>query len=126
MHCHVLGHMMGGMMGSLLIVEDGDEANELPAGVTVPPMGDAPALPPSRPRLVTVDSLEGTLSTANGPLIVTGASLNAEVTLRTVTIVVEANALRPADVTIGSGTEVTFEFRQPGHTVTTSQVEPPV
>lgn len=33
MHCHVLGHMMAGMMGSLLIVRGGDLAFALPKGV---------------------------------------------------------------------------------------------
>jgi FtsP/CotA-like multicopper oxidase with cupredoxin domain/plastocyanin len=44
MHCHVLNHMMSGMMGSLLIVEGGDFAGRLPVGeectaadVVVPP-----------------------------------------------------------------------------------------
>ena len=32
MHCHVLNHMMSGMMGSLLIVEGGDLAIKLPVG----------------------------------------------------------------------------------------------
>ncbi|MCF6250794.1 MAG: multicopper oxidase domain-containing protein [Methylococcaceae bacterium] len=36
MHCHVLRHMMRGMMGSLLIVDQGDEATELPRGVKCP------------------------------------------------------------------------------------------
>jgi plastocyanin len=33
MHCHVLGHMMSGMMGSLLIVKGGEFASALPVGV---------------------------------------------------------------------------------------------
>jgi FtsP/CotA-like multicopper oxidase with cupredoxin domain/plastocyanin len=33
MHCHVLGHMMSGMMGSLLIVKGGEFASPLPVGV---------------------------------------------------------------------------------------------
>ena len=38
MHCHVLNHMMGGMMGSLLVVEGGEIAGQLPHGdpVAVP------------------------------------------------------------------------------------------
>jgi plastocyanin len=36
MHCHVLDHMMTGMMGSLLIVEGGDFASKLPAGEECP------------------------------------------------------------------------------------------
>ena len=34
MHCHVLGHMMSGMMGSLLIVQGGEVAGRLPRGTT--------------------------------------------------------------------------------------------
>lgn len=33
MHCHVLSHMMSGMMGSLLIVKGGEFASTLPRGV---------------------------------------------------------------------------------------------
>ena len=33
MHCHVLGHMMTGMMGSLLIVRGGELTFGLPQGV---------------------------------------------------------------------------------------------
>ena len=36
MHCHVLGHMMSGMMGSLLIVEGGQLATRLPRGMPCP------------------------------------------------------------------------------------------
>ena len=41
MHCHVLMHMMTGMMGSLLIVKGGESATTLPRGVPCPPV-DAP------------------------------------------------------------------------------------
>ena len=37
MHCHVLNHMMTGMMGSLLIVKGGEVALALPTGVPCPP-----------------------------------------------------------------------------------------
>ena len=37
MHCHVLNHMMSGMMGSLLIVEGGDFASRLQVGEECPP-----------------------------------------------------------------------------------------
>jgi plastocyanin len=39
MHCHVLNHMMTGMMGSLLIVRGGEFAFGLPSGVPCPPEG---------------------------------------------------------------------------------------
>ncbi len=44
MHCHVLNHMMTGMMGSLLIVEGGDFASALPVGEECPP--DDVVVPP--------------------------------------------------------------------------------
>jgi plastocyanin len=37
MHCHVLDHMMQGMMGSLLVVTDGTVANPLPSATMVCP-----------------------------------------------------------------------------------------
>jgi FtsP/CotA-like multicopper oxidase with cupredoxin domain len=36
MHCHVLGHMMEGMMGSLLVVDEGDIFTPLPHGKPCP------------------------------------------------------------------------------------------
>ncbi|MFM0124584.1 MULTISPECIES: multicopper oxidase domain-containing protein [Paraburkholderia] len=36
MHCHVLNHMMDGMMGSLLVVNGGETATTLPRGVPCP------------------------------------------------------------------------------------------
>jgi len=36
MHCHVLGHMMAGMMGSLLIIGGGETAGALPKGELCP------------------------------------------------------------------------------------------
>jgi plastocyanin len=44
MHCHVLNHMMDGMMGSLLVVNGGAFASQLPRGVECPPAtGGGPA-----------------------------------------------------------------------------------
>jgi FtsP/CotA-like multicopper oxidase with cupredoxin domain/plastocyanin len=45
MHCHVLAHMMTGMMGSLFIVGGGELALPLPKGVPCPPEGSAPPPP---------------------------------------------------------------------------------
>jgi FtsP/CotA-like multicopper oxidase with cupredoxin domain len=44
MHCHVLNHMMTGMMGSLLIVKGGELAGVLPSGVACPPDSGVPTL----------------------------------------------------------------------------------
>jgi plastocyanin len=38
MHCHVLGHMMDGMMGSLLVVNGGEPVTPLPMGTHCPPL----------------------------------------------------------------------------------------
>lgn len=48
MHCHVLQHMMTGMMGSLLIVNGGELAFSLPVGVPceMPQMGGGGGMPP--------------------------------------------------------------------------------
>ncbi len=44
MHCHVLSHMMSGMMGSLLVIKGGELAGGLPVGVPCPPdTGGSPA-----------------------------------------------------------------------------------
>ncbi len=46
MHCHVLMHMMTGMMGSLLIINGGEFATKLPHGVPCPSSDTpGPALP---------------------------------------------------------------------------------
>src|SRR5713226_4627079 len=42
MHCHVLSHMMGGMMGSLLIVNGGELFFGLPSGQPCPPDVNGP------------------------------------------------------------------------------------
>jgi FtsP/CotA-like multicopper oxidase with cupredoxin domain/plastocyanin len=54
MHCHVLDHMMMGMMGSLLIVQGGEIATTLPVGV---PCGhdDMPPPPPNGAKIVVTD-----------------------------------------------------------------------
>ena len=78
MHCHFLDHMMMGMMGSLLIVEDG-QAVSLPRG-------------------------EECLDTDVTPAA---------------TIVVKNFEFAPKDITVPSGTVVTFNFVDTFHTVTT-------
>ena len=62
MHCHVLAHMMDGMMGSLLIVNGGELAPPfapLPSGQPCPtmPMNMPPEPPP--PATVEVDAVNG-------------------------------------------------------------------
>ncbi len=49
MHCHVLGHMMEGMMGSLLVIQGGELAIGLPSGE---PCGMVMTQPPPTPTIV--------------------------------------------------------------------------
>ena len=79
MHCHVLGHMMMGMMGSLLIIGGGEFAGALPEGVPCPTGMTAP---PS-------------------------------------TVVVKNFAFTPNMLAVPSGTTLTFDFQEAGHSVTT-------
>src|SRR5262249_37073668 len=52
MHCHVLMHMMTGMMGLLFIINGGEFATTLPRGVPCPPSDSAG---PGQPNTVEVD-----------------------------------------------------------------------
>jgi FtsP/CotA-like multicopper oxidase with cupredoxin domain len=45
MHCHVLNHMEDGMMGSLLVLNGGEFATPLAAGVPCPPSGTGQPVP---------------------------------------------------------------------------------
>ena len=126
MHCHVLNHMMGGMMGSLLIVEGGDQATEEPLmGLKLPHKVDPSPAPRDAQRSVSVEALSGSVTTADRTFMVQSASLNAKVTVKTAYIGIRENRFDPSDLTIESGTEVIFEFDEGGHTVTTSSIEPP-
>ncbi len=64
MHCHVLAHMMDGMMGSLLIVNGGESATfPLPSGQPCPtmPLNTGPQPPPdggSGPKTITVNIVD--------------------------------------------------------------------
>lgn len=46
MHCHVLGHMHDGMMGSLLVVQGGQPAGTLPRGAPCHEEEDGDGVPP--------------------------------------------------------------------------------
>jgi len=52
MHCHVLGHMMSGMMGSLLIAQGGEVAGNLPVGRPHSPPNTGPP-PPMEVHITT-------------------------------------------------------------------------
>ena len=80
MHCHVLNHMMEGMMGSLLVVRGGEVFLALPRGE---PCG-APAMPMAN------------------------------------TVVAKNTAWTPSTLAVPPGTNVTFDFQEPNHTVMTT------
>lgn len=80
MHCHVLDHMMIGMMGSLLVVSQGQAVTPLPKGLPCPAhMGGA-----------------NTVVVENGKF-----------------------TPNPDPLMVPSGTQVTFDFQEAGHTVMT-------
>ncbi len=92
MHCHVLNHMMGGMMGSLLIVENGQVVTTLPRGEPCPT--DA----------ADGDGVEGDAIDVEDNYFDPGAP--------------PALPVRPAELLVASGTVVTFNFNGNFHTVT--------
>ena len=63
MHCHVLAHMMDGMMGSLFIVNGGELAFALPSGKPCPtmPLNDGTPPPPdgTGPKTVNISIVNG-------------------------------------------------------------------
>ena len=58
MHCHVLDHMMSGMMGSLLIVAGGEAANPLPHGVPPGKQNSCAPPPPLEVHLTASEPLQ--------------------------------------------------------------------
>jgi plastocyanin len=62
MHCHVLMHMMMGMMGSLLIVKGGEVATTLPRGV---PCGEEMGAPAPGTKQVMVNDFDFAPATVN-------------------------------------------------------------
>jgi len=82
MHCHVLSHMMEGMMGSLLVVNDNQEALSLPTGVPCPSM-------PMHASPTTITVKDFAFTAPDGSNI----------------------------LTVPSGTQITFDFQEDGHTV---------
>ena len=71
MHCHVLGHMMDGMMGSLLVIEGGELALGLPRGVMCPPADSGPPPGPATAEISMKDLLfsPGTVTVKQGDII---------------------------------------------------------
>ena len=129
MHCHVLKHMMNGMMGSLLVVEGGDDARDLEVGIAPPDSSavDEP-LHLERKRF-TVSSLGGEASIidetgTSKTVLLEAADLRGKIELETPTIQVSNMGFHPPETKVESGLDVVFSFRDSGHTVTTIEVDP--
>ena len=124
MHCHVLDHMMNGMMGSLLIVSEGDAAEALPVGAFVPSDSSPEGEVVTSISDVEVQGIEGYLVTNVGTeetrLEISSGQLDATLVSRPVTIIVEDMKFLPRSVIVSAGAEVIFDFRSKGHTVTSS------
>lgn len=129
MHCHVLKHMMNGMMGSLLVVEEGDEARELPVGIAPDTSRATHESSQIERKRFAVSSLRGQVSivddtgTENMVRLDT-ANLKGKIALETPTIHVSNMRFFPSDIKVESGLDVIFWFHDPGHTVTTVEVDP--
>ena len=129
MHCHVLKHMMNGMMGSLLVVEGGDEAVELPVGIAPPEFRVVDEPPQIERKRFDVSSLSGQASIVDETgtertVRIDTADLKGKIELETPTIQVSNMRFLPPDIEVESGLDVVFRFRDPGHTVTTVEVDP--
>lgn len=92
MHCHVLNHMMpGGMMGSLKVIQGGELALFMPHGALCDTEEHEP-----------------------------GGNSQDEDGANLTTIVVDRLAFTPNTVTVRSGSQLTFDFKEANHTVTTT------
>ena len=129
MHCHVLKHMMNGMMGSLLIVEGGDDTMDLEVGI-VPP--ESPAEDESSQierKRFAVSNLSGEASiveeTGTSKTVqIDATNLKGKIELETPTIQVSNMRFLPPEIEVESGLDVVFRFRDSGHTITTAEVDP--
>jgi FtsP/CotA-like multicopper oxidase with cupredoxin domain/plastocyanin len=101
MHCHVLAHMMGGMMGSLLVVNDNQDFLPLPTGVPCPsmPMHTSPATITVNNNNFTAPDGTNTLTVSSG----TEVTFNFATPLHTVVFDSPTNADRPTNINNGGG-----------------------
>ena len=67
MHCHLLGHMMAGMMGSLLVVNGGQIALTLPVGKPCPTM-PMPAPPAPTAQSIHIKIQSAAFGSQPGPI----------------------------------------------------------
>lgn len=106
MHCHVLRHMMMGMMGSLLVVNGEELAVALPVGVPCP-----------MPDMATVPTTPTTTTTTTTPTI----PVNHEVSIQDM-----FTGFVPNDVPVKVGDTVTWKNNDPTfeHTATEDSLPP--
>lgn len=128
MHCHVLGHMMNGMMGSLLIVEEGDPLLALEKGDSPPSSHHMPSPPQSENKNITVTQLEGrvTIDDNGVPKIlhVTDVELQGVILIESPIVEVWDGFFNPPELKVESGVHVNFYFQNSGHTITTKNTSP--
>jgi len=95
MHCHVLGHMMEGMMGSLLIVQGGSLALGLPSGE---PCGMVTP-PPATVIVKNTAFTPGSLTVPSGTVVI----FDFQETNHTVQTVSTTGAAGPININNGGG-----------------------
>ena len=129
MHCHVLKHMMNGMMGSLLVVEGNDEAVALEVGIAPPEAPVVDESPQVERKRFAVSNLTGEASIVDESgteqtLRLNAANLKGKIELETPSILVANMRFLPPYIEIDASLDVVFNFRDRGHTVTTVEVIP--
>ena len=129
MHCHVLKHMMNGMMGSLLVVEGGDDAMDLEFGIAPPESSAADESPQIERKRFAVSNLSGEASIVDETgtrrtVHLDAANLKGKIELETPMIRVSNMRFLPPEIEVEPGLHVVFRFGDPGHTVTTVEVDP--
>ena len=120
MHCHVLDHMMDGMMGSLMVVDGGDSALSLPRGKPCPEDSAMPTMPGmggGATAAVTIkDAAFNATSFAPNPLTVKAGTVvtwtNSGPSTHTVSSDVAADPYDSGNIT--SGASFSHPFNTPG------------
>jgi FtsP/CotA-like multicopper oxidase with cupredoxin domain len=100
MHCHVLGHMMEGMMGSLLVIGGGETAGPLPMGEP------CPAGTTAQPNTVVVKNTAFTpnmLAVASGTTVI----FDFQESFHSVTTTAQTGAASSIEINGGANTKAT-------------------
>ena len=112
-------------MGSLLLVDGGDQAKPLPlrSPLNLPHEMPTQMTEPLGPRRVEVSELAGQVSTDSGESDITAGSISALLD-ESISVVRVMDHFMPQDIEVRQASVVRFEFAQAGHTVTTDKVTP--